>query len=114
MTKHSEGPWLIVKHYDAPHTYCPYISVGPAHVHFTQGYHIATDAERKARAEADAFLIAAVPDLLAALEYVGSVLDMTNPEHEDFADSGADTVQALCEGESRIRSAIRKAKGGEA
>lgn len=36
-------------------------------------------------------------------EFLG-VIDMSNPEHEDYADSCADTVQALCELEDEART----------
>lgn len=62
------APWPIERRYEAPHTYCPQIRVGPATLHFVQGYHTAEeDAARKARAEADARAIAEVPAMVEAL-----------------------------------------------
>ena len=52
---------------------------------------------------------ALVAELRAVLERVAMVIDMTDPEHEDYADSQSDTVQALCELETEIRAAIAKA-----
>lgn len=108
VAAHTPGPWF----YDGQN------GCGAHVIHVREG-EIAeafgdTWSDDGQQAEANAHLIAAAPELLAALEYVASVLNMTDPEHEDFADSGADTVQALCEGEAQIRAAIAKAKGGAA
>lgn len=66
--EHTPGPWVTTRHYDHPRTYTPFITVGPAQIHFSQGYDLATDPERKARAEADARLIAETLNMRAALE----------------------------------------------
>lgn len=60
--------WPIVKHYDAPNTYSPFIQVGPARISFTQGYNLETDPQTKQQAEAHARLIAEAPVMLALLE----------------------------------------------
>lgn len=60
----------------------------------------------EARANAD--LITEAPELARLLHQVTQVIDMTDPEHEDFADSGADTVQALCELEVDIRTCLAR------
>lgn len=55
--------------------------------------------------------VTTAPDLLLALlADVAAVIDTTDPEHDDYLDSGADTVQALCELEPRIRAAIAVVK----
>lgn len=122
VAAHTPGPWKAqrdIRHQlntgtltdDSPKAWAVYgQSKRVACISETLG----VDWDKDTQAEANAHLIAAAPELLAALEYVASVLNMTDPEHEDFADSGADTVQALCEGEARIRAAIAKAKGGAA
>lgn len=51
------------------------------------------------------------PQMLALLETVLDVCDMANPEHENFADSGADCLQVIFENEAAIRSIVAKAKG---
>lgn len=68
--EHTPGPWPVERHYEAPNTYCPFITVGPAMIRFTQGFDLDTDAERCDRAEADARLIAEAPAMLEALRAV--------------------------------------------
>lgn len=45
--------------------------------------------------------------MIALLRDVQGVLDMTDPEHENYNDSQGDIVHALCELEPRIKAAIR-------
>jgi len=42
------------------------------------------------------------------LKNVLAVMDMTDPDHEDYADSAADTVQALLGEEAAIREIVNK------
>lgn len=65
--KHTPGPWAIEYRTDGQFTYSPRIYAGPAVIHYTAGYHAEEqDATFKARAEANARLIAAAPELLEA------------------------------------------------
>lgn len=52
--------------------------------------------------------------MLAMLETVLDVCDMADPEHESFADSGADCLQVIFEQEEKIRALVAKVKGGAA
>lgn len=52
--------------------------------------------------------------MLAMLETVLDVCDMADPEHESFADSGADCLQVIFENEEKIRALVAKVKGGAA
>jgi hypothetical protein len=54
---------------------------------------------------------ARVPSLLWLLQQIKDVINMTNPEHPDYADSCADTVQALCELEKRIDAELAQPAG---
>lgn len=45
--------------------------------------------------KADAPLIAAAPAMLAALQSIARVMDMSDPESDNFADSAADCLDAL-------------------
>lgn len=122
--KHTPGPWEIAQHYDAPNTYCPFITVGPAQVRFTQGYFPETDPERKARAEADACLIAEAPAMLEALRTLILAADadgipagwgcVVDPARAILAriDGGDETVCASCgapEGESHAATCEARA-----
>lgn len=69
--KHTPGPWAIEYRTDGQFTYSPRIYAGPAVIHYTAGYHAEEqDATFKARAEANARLIAATPELLKLAERV--------------------------------------------
>lgn len=71
--KHTPGPWAIEYRTEDQFTYSPRISVGPAFLHYSAGYHTEKqDATFKARAEANARLIAAAPELLEALQWIVS------------------------------------------
>ncbi len=71
--KHTPGPWAIEYRTDGQFTYSPRIYAGPAVIHYTAGYHTEEqDATFKARAEANARLIAAAPELLEALQWIVS------------------------------------------
>ena len=41
-------------------------------------------------------LLGALQECRDALESVRAVVNMTDPEHDTFADSGADAIEALC------------------
>ncbi len=72
-----------------------------------KAYEAATGAPFDPRALA--MLFKASPAMLAVLERVGAVLDMSDPDNPAFVDSGADCLQALCEMEADIRAAIAAA-----
>lgn len=79
--QHTPGPWPICTHYDAPNTYSPIITVGPARVCFMQGCHtMEEDVERKDRAEADANLISAAPELLSACQWMQEFIEAVNED----------------------------------
>ena len=102
-TERTPGPWRVEFNYEGQHRYCPFIQVGPARISFTQGYELATDAARKAEAEANARLIAAAPDLLEALEMGPSILHEL-PDGKECSCSQCHFVRAK-------RAAIAKATG---
>ena len=101
MTQHTPGPWVTSKGaYGALH-------VGPATLDHP-GREVAQYAAERGRdllaqREADAALIAAAPDMLAALQDIMAESSRDDDDHDVIA-----TIQGIC------RAAIAKAKGGEA
>lgn len=108
MNKHTEGPW-IVKRYG--------VIVGGTEVEYTNGFakpQIAMVTQHETintvMRDANARLITAAPELLDVCEDIAAVIDMSNPEHENFTDSCADVVEALCHFEAKLRAIIAKAQ----
>ena len=99
--KHTPGPWAIEHKVDGGFTYAPRIHVGPARIHYSAGYH----AEFKARAEADARLIAAAPDLL---DVAARLVRLSDSQYH--GDDAAGQFDALV---AQARTAINRATGGE-
>ena len=64
MTEHTPGPWEIEEHY---HFGYRWIS-GPEHSQLAQVVWCMEDEDRSPECEANAYLIAAAPDLLEALQ----------------------------------------------
>jgi hypothetical protein len=100
MTQHSKAPWIITQGaYGA-------VDVGPAMLAHPGRDMVAYAAERGrdllAQREADAALIAAAPDMLAALQAIAA--ETTGYDTEDMIA----TIQGIC------RAIITKAKGGAA
>jgi hypothetical protein len=100
MPQHTPGPWVTWKGaYGALH-------VGPAKLDHPGREAAQYAAERGrdllAQREADAALIAAAPDMLAALEAIAA--ETTGYDTEDMIA----TIQGIC------RAIITKAKGGAA
>ena len=66
--------------------------------------------------QADALAMAAAGEMLELLRAVGVVLDMSDSDHPDFADSLADAIDALWHDERRIRLLLARlddVDGGE-
>jgi hypothetical protein len=100
MTQHSKAPWIITQGaYGALH-------VGPATLAHPGRDMVAYAAERGrdllAQREADAALIAAAPDMLAALQAIAAT------STEEDAETALGSIQMIC------RDIIAKAKGGAA
>ena len=101
MTQHTPGPWVTSKGaYGALH-------VGPAKLEHPgrEAAQYAADRGRDllAQREADAALIAAAPDMLAALQDIMAESSRDDDDHDVIA-----TIQGIC------RAIIAKAKGGAA
>jgi hypothetical protein len=100
MTQHSKAPWIITQGaYGA-------VDVGPAMLAHPGRDMVAYAAERGrdllAQRAADAALIAAAPDMLAALQAIAA--ETTGYDTEDMIAN----IQGIC------RAIITKAKGGAA
>ena len=93
MSKHTPGPWEIEDHY---HFSYRWIS-GPEHSQFAQVVWCMEDEDRSPSCEANAYLIAAAPDLLEALQNLLKV-----HEGEGGTQNHAGDI---------ARAAIAKAKG---
>ena len=98
MTQHTPGPWAIRKGvYGA-------LYVGPAKLDHPGQDLVAYAADRGrdllAQRAADAALIAAAPDMLAALQDIMAESSRDDDDHDVIA-----TIQGIC------RAAIAKAKG---
>jgi hypothetical protein len=98
MTQHTPGPWAITKGaYGALH-------VGPAKLDHPGRDRMAYTTQRGrdllAQREADAALIAAAPDMLAALQDIMAESSRDDDDHDVIA-----TIQGIC------RAIITKAKG---
>jgi len=101
MTQHTPSPWATSKGaYGALH-------VGPATLSHPGREAAQYAAERGrdllAQREADAALIAAAPDMLAALQDIMAESSRDDDDHDVIA-----TIQGIC------RAIITKAKGGAA
>jgi hypothetical protein len=101
MTQHSKAPWIITQGaYGALH-------VGPAKLDHPGREAAQYAAERGrdllAQRAADAALIAAAPDMLAALQDIMAESSRDDDDHDVIA-----TIQGIC------RAIIAKAKGGAA
>lgn len=96
MAEHTPGPWHLEVEADALHVYSPVEEV----LHFTDA---GWDESTRATFEANARLIAAAPDLLAALEDALSCVAIC-PDHGVVPGARADRYDAA-------RAAIAKAKG---
>ena len=62
----------------------------------------------KTKGSTNARLAAAAPRMLALLRQMGHIIDMSDCEHAEFADSGADVVEALSQIASRVRRTVKK------
>jgi hypothetical protein len=105
-TKHTPGPWKA--HPDR------YITTDDANLErIAKVADSCDDVEvTDERANADAHLIAAAPLMYEALEQVREVVNMSDPEHENYADSCADVVEALCLiFEQFVQPSLSKARG---
>ena len=92
-TQHTPGPWYWSDNVpDAPKNHCIIVDA--------DGF---TIAEPSPMSEADARLIAAAPDLLAALQMVNRIWS-----HDQTANLAPDSPVAI------VRAAIAKATGGAA
>lgn len=96
-TKHTPGPWPIEYDNADCRSGGQWFNVGPAQVQFSYS---CTD-EGEARARADANLISAAPELLAALEIFVSFL---SEQYDEDLIEHADSM-------IRARAAISKARG---
>ena len=105
MSKHTPGPWEIEEHY---HFGYRWIS-GPQHSQLAQVVWCMEDEDRSPECEANARLIAAAPDLLAAceaaFEWVNS-LDEFGVLSRYMVCDGGDSLHKI------LRRAIRQAKEG--
>jgi len=100
--KHTPGPWGVWLHSAFDYI----IVVGPSEFHTVADVRAGNDEdELPNQTEANAHLIAAAPDLLAALELVMSWIDNWSPHFIDEYAWGADSA--------KIRAVIAKAKGGQ-
>ena len=90
-TKHTPGPWAIEYRTDGQSTYSPRICAGEQ------------DAEFKAKAEANARLIAAAPELLEALDGLCGLAELRPGHLQDYKAAVA-----------AARAAIAKATGSAA
>lgn len=109
--KHTPGPWKITDKIDGQFAYTPRIHVGPAVVYYTAGYHTAKqDSEFKAIADANARLIAAAPDLLAALERLSFAAECRDNTMGD-ACRLIEVKAELASANQQARAAIAKATG---
>ena len=93
MSKHTPGPWEIKRHFDPGYKFIS----APTHSGLAQVVWCMEDEERSPSCEANAYLIAAAPELLEALEMM---LEMS--EMGGFGKAAAEDV---------ARAAIAKAKG---
>jgi len=64
MSKHTPGPWEIKRHPDSCYKYIS----APEHLALAQVVWCVEEEDRSPACEANAYLIAAAPDLLEALE----------------------------------------------
>ena len=97
MTKHTPGPWRVEQKVVRAHVFAEHIGMD-CHVATCFGPNPASPDDIEAIALANARLIAAAPDLLAALEDAALALEETG---------GRWAVAAA----GRARAAIAKAKG---
>ena len=64
-----------------------------------------------AEAQTNLRVMAEAAGMLGVLRATAHVLDMTNPEHEAFVDSGADCLDALLRQELAIRQILHRIAG---
>jgi hypothetical protein len=98
MAKHTPGPWHVEQGINDYDILVTPDGRAPARL---AGY-----VER----EADARLIAAAPELLEALRHLCGALNMSDDDHEDFADSCADVVEFLWQHDAR--ALLARIEGG--
>ena len=60
----------------------------------------------KAAAQGNLTPVGHLPEILRLLGAIIGVIDMSDPEHESFADSGADCLDALLQHEEPLRALL--------
>ena len=109
MNKHTQGPWNSRRQYlGGEGKFTPYVSQGDSakvlcFMNLSGAYNGYYEQDQ---AEADAKLIAAAPDLLAALEGILPFIPKSS-----VSDGGASKYSAAVVAADAIRAAISKARG---
>jgi len=75
MSNHTPGPWEIKRHFDPGYKFIS----APKHSHLAQVVWCMEDEGRSPECEANAYLIAAAPQILKALEKVFTVMNDDMP-----------------------------------
>jgi hypothetical protein len=105
MAEHTPGPWHLEIDDNALHVYSPVEEV----LHFSDA---GWDEFTRATFEANARLIAAAPDLLAALEKIQSATDAVKASLAGTTIVLSDEANEMYGAIWDARAAIAKAKGG--
>lgn len=104
---HTPGPWHVGQHGGLT------VSVDTADGRsLTELWARSRASEHLDEAEANARLIAAAPELLDLLRHFCEALNLSDVEHPDFRDSGADVMEHLWFKGSEARALLARIDGG--
>jgi len=99
-TKHTPGPWFTCEQVKQPHPHA-LVGIGNGSTHVA---YVSVTPANAFEADANARLIAAAPDLLAALRNCVETLDAAKQQ----ANGGCEWIASI-----EARAAIAKAEGGQ-